>query len=215
MRQTTLLYSILAHTHLMDLRYQSGESPGISFAQANKNIKKALELNDEDEVAHLALAQLYQLRKKPDKAIAAYERTIAMYPNGFDAYAGLGALFIFTGEPEEGVLLIEKAIRLNPVPPDHYLNFLGSGYYLLGRYEEAIEVQKKTLERSSENLWAHICLTAAYSASDREEEAHHQAKELLRVDPTFSLDKFSEMLPLKDKAEVERYIAFLRKAGLK
>ena len=86
------LYSMLAMTHLMDLCFQSSESPLISFAQASKNIKKALALDDEDYVAHLALSQLYLVRKEHDKAIAAAERAIALNPNGADAYALLGFL---------------------------------------------------------------------------------------------------------------------------
>ena len=136
----SVLYSMLAYTHLMDLYFQSSESPLVSFAQASKNIKKALALDDEDYFAHLALAQLYLLRKEHDKAIAALERAIALNPNGADAYVHLGCMFTVTGKPEEGIKLIEKAMRLNPIPPVHYLNYLGDAYYSLGRYEDAIEV---------------------------------------------------------------------------
>ena len=69
---------MLAWTHLSDLRYQSSESPLATFAQASKNLKKALALDDEDLFAHVALSELYLLRKEHDKAIAAAERAIAL-----------------------------------------------------------------------------------------------------------------------------------------
>jgi len=71
------------------------------------------------------------------------------------------------------------------------------------------------LKRSPNHLLAHINLTATYSAMGREEEARHQAKELLRLDPEFSLDKFAEWINFWDKAQAEQYVADLRKAGVK
>jgi adenylate cyclase len=209
------LYSLLAMTHLLDLYFQSSESPLTSLAQASKNIEKVLSIEAEDYVGHLALSQLYWARREPDKAIATLERAIAINPNGADAYAGLGHSFTLTGKPEEGIKLIEKAMRLNPIPPAQYIYYLGIGFYHLGRYEDAIEAQKEVLKRSPDNLLAQIRLTASYSALGREEEARHQAEELLRFDPSFSLDKWAETILIKDEAELERYISDLRKAGLK
>ncbi len=211
----SVLYSVLAFTHLMDLYFQSSESPLNSFAIANKNIKKALSLDNEDFVAHIALGELYWLRKEPDKAIAALERAIAINPNGGDAYAILGHFFTQTGKPEKGITLIEKAIRLNPISPARYLFYLALAYANLGQYEDAIELYKTVLKRSPNDLFAHIGLTTAYISSDREEEARHQAQELLKLDPTFSVDKWIETIYSKNKTEQERFIANLRKAGLK
>ena len=211
----SVLYTVLAFTHLLDLLYQSSESPLISFAQANKNITKALELDDEDYYAHLTLGYLYLFKKEFEKAIVTAERAISINPNGDDAYALIGILFANTGKPEEGIKLIKKALRLNPIPPAAYLNCLSHAYYLLGRYGDAIEAHKKAIKRSPNNLFAHIGLTATYSASSRQEEARHQAERVLELDPTFSLDKFAETIFIKDKAQSERYITYLRKAGLK
>jgi tetratricopeptide (TPR) repeat protein len=161
------------------------------------------------------LGQLYWLRKEPDKAIAALERAIAINPNGAHAYAHLGNLFTALGRPEEGIKLIEKAMRLDPIPPDFYLTNLGVAYRFVGQYEDAIELYRRVLQRSPDNLFAHIGLTAAYSASGREEEARHQSQELLKLDPTFSLDKYAERVLIKDEVQRERFFANLRNAGLK
>jgi adenylate cyclase len=208
-------YSLLAWTHFLDLFFGSSESHLISFAQANKNIKKALELDNENWIAHLALSELYLLRHEHEKAIAAVEDAIALNPNGADAYSQLGFVLVMSGKAEEGIKLIEKSIRLNPIPPAHYLNRLGYAYRFLGRYEDAIEVHKEVLKRSPDNLFAHMWLTADYSTLGREEEARHQAEEVMRLDPTFSLERYVTIHSMKDKAEFERYIADLRNAGLK
>jgi len=210
-----VLYSLLAFTHLADLFYQSSESPEISFAQASKNIKKALALDEQNWIAHLVLSALYRFRKEPDKAIAAAERAIALNPNAADAYADLGFLFAVTGRGEEGIRFIEKGFRLNPFPLPTYFNYLAAAYSFSGRYEDAIEVNKEVLKRFPSNLFAHISLTAAYSLSGHEKEARHQAEELLRLDPGFSVDKYAETIFNQDEASLERLIDALRKAGLK
>ena len=90
-------------------------------------------------------------------------------------------------------------------------------YANLGRYEDSIEVYQQVLQRSPKNLFAQIGLTHAYSASGREEAARHEAEELRKLDPAFSLDKYAEMIVIyfEDEAAREHYIADLRKAGLK
>jgi len=213
----SVAYSMLACAHLMDLVFQSSDAPLISVAQASKNIKKAFALHDKDYVAHLALSMLYMLKREHDKAIATLERAIAINSNGADAYALLGFLFTDAGKPEEGIKLIQKAMRLNPLPPARYLHYLADAYDSLGRYEDAIEAYKGVLKRSPNYLFAHTGLAAAYIALGREEEARQQAEELRRLDPAFSLDKYAETVfpSFSNKAEAERHIADLRKAGLK
>ena len=209
------LYTMLAWTHLMDLPFQSSESPLISLAQASKNIKKALALVDDDYLAHLALAQLYLIRKEHDKAVSAAERAIGLNPNGAAAYGQLGFVLTFSGRAEEGIKLIGKAMRLNPIPEAYLLSHLGVAYSSLGQYEKSIEVHREVLKRTPNYLFAHIYLTASYSALGREKEARQQAEELLRLDPAFSLDEYAEMNFIKDEAELERHIDDLRRAGLK
>jgi len=211
------LYTMLAFTYLMELWFQSSESPVISFAEASKNIKKAIALDDEDYGAHLTLGYLYLFKKEHDKAIATAERAIKLNPNGADAYALLGSILSIKGKPEDGLKLIRKAFRLNPIPPDLYINYLASTYDALGRHEDAIEGYKQVLKRSPNMLFAHIGLTHAYIASGRDEEARQQAEKLLELDPAFSVGRFAERLGIlsADKVAVDRYIANLSKAGLR
>ena len=209
------VYAGLAWTHLADLYYQSSNSPENCFDQASKNIEKALALDSEDWFAHYSLSWLNLFRKEHDKAISAAQSAIALNPNAADAYWMLGLALIMSGRTEEGIRLIEKAMRLHPMPPDHYLMDVGFGYHFLGRYEDAIEIHKELLKRTPDRFGVHLYLTATYNASGREEEARHQAEELLRLDPSFSLDRIAEVLPIKDEAVLERFISDLRKAGLK
>jgi len=92
---------------------------------------------------------------------------------------------------------------------------LGRAYFMTGEYEKAIATFKKALHVSPNYLPAHAFLAACYSSSNRQAEAESAAKEVLRINPKFTLEFYAKTLPYKNKADIERYVAALRKAGLK
>ena len=63
-------------------------------------------------------------------------------------------------------------------------------------------------------LVATVALAATYIHLGREEEAHGEAAEVLRIRPKFSLERYAKSRVKKDKAALEREIDALRKAGL-
>jgi hypothetical protein len=54
-----------------------------------------------------------------------------------------------------------------------------------------------------------------YILSGRKDEARAAAENIIRIDPKFSLDYFSKMLPYKNQSDLECEINALRGAGLK
>jgi len=62
---------------------------------------------------------------------------------------------------------------------------------------------------------AQTALTAVLGACGREEDAQLQAKELLKVQPNFTLEYFAKQLTYKNDADRELFLNGLRKAGLK
>jgi adenylate cyclase len=195
--------------------YGSTRSPIIAYAQANRCLKKALALDKKNSDAHTTLGTLYLMRKQHDKAIAAAERGVALNPNGADAFAILGWILSYSGKPEEGVGFLNKAFRLNPLPPGMYFNWLGFALNLTGRYEDAMAVYKKGLDREPTNPRLHIGLAASYFYLGRQKEARAEAAEVLKLDPEYALEDHAKTLPLKNKTDKERYFSALRKAGLK
>jgi adenylate cyclase len=209
------LYTLLAATYYMDLWLDSTKSQLISFAQATDSIKKAIALDNNNSDAYMVLAEIYLLKRQHEQAIAAAERAVGLNPNGADAYCALGYILHQSGRPAEAIDLFKKAIRLNPFPPSYYLMFLGSAYSSVRQYEEAIDALKKAIHLEPNNLFAHVILAATFIKVEREEEAHNQAAEVLRIDPKFSLDYYEKIMPDINRTYVKDYIASLRKAGLK
>ena len=85
---------------------------------------------------------------------------------------------------------------------------------MTGQHEKAIETLKRAVQRNLDDILAHIYVAACYSSSGRDAEASASAKEVLRINPKFNIESYAKQLPYKNKIDVEREVAALRKAGL-
>jgi adenylate cyclase len=208
-------YRVLAYTYLLEPLYGTGTPPRKSFERASELARKAVSLDDSHPCGYEVLSYIHAMTRQYDKAIAEAERAIALDPNGADAHVALGYALHIAGRPEEAIACIKKAIRSNPIAPGHYFHQLGSACRMVGLNEEAIAAYRKALDRSPDSIMTHVHLTATYSLTGRDHEARAQAKEVLRVQPTFSVERYVKQLRYKDRSEIERLKQALRKAGLK
>jgi len=206
-------YFRLGQTHYMDVAVGLSKSPRKSLQESAKLFEKALAIDESHPYANSLLAMVYALQRQHEKSLAQAERAVSLYPNMAVSNVMLGAALFRLGRYEEAIQSLEKGIRLNPKGPAPFFGFLGSAYCFSGRYEEAIEAAKKAMERAPDSPLYHVDLAAIYSIAGREEEARAEAEEVLRIDPEFSLNQYANRTPWR-KAELEPWIAALRKAGL-
>ena len=153
--------------------------------------------------------------RQHDKGIAEIERATALDPNFANVHFRLGWALRFAGRPEEAIPAIKKALRLNPFPPNSYLWGLGTCYLYAGKCEEAIDICKKFLQGEVNSHLSYVVATVVYSMCDKEEKARETAEGVLKMNPKFSCAKFAKSLPYKNKDDLDRYMAALKKAGLK
>jgi adenylate cyclase len=210
-----LPYTIIASSYVSDLLYGASKHPVISLAKATQAAKKGVILDDSYPGNYLSLGFISFARREHEKAIAFSEKTIALNPNSAYGYWLLGNIFAYSEQPDKGVEYLEKAIRLNPKPQGNFFHSLGHAYWMSGQDEKAIAMYKKAIEQAPDSILARALLTATYISSGQEENAHAAAKEVLRIDPEFSVERFAKSRPYKNQADRKRLIDALRKAGLK
>jgi len=208
-------YRLLSYTKMMDPFYGTSTSPRESFERALELAQKAVSLDDSHPCGYEVLSYIHTMKRQNERAIAEAKRAIALDPNGADAHVALGYVLHIAGRPEEAIAPIKRGIRINPIAPGHYYRQLGNACRMAGQYEQAIAAYEKALERSPDSVITHVHLTATYSLSGRDHEARAQAKEVLRVQPRFSVEGYVKQLPYKDQSENELLKQALRKAGLK
>jgi adenylate cyclase len=210
-----MAYIYLAIIYVLDVWLGVSSSPEESLMKATELVKKALSIDETLPEAHGILGLVSILQKQHDKAISEIEIAVKSNPNSADDHSRMGLAVHYAGKPEEAIVWFKKALRLNPTPPIWYLTSLGAAYAMAGQYEEALEIYKRALQRGSDNLIVWQGLAMVYILSGRKDEARAAAENIIRIDPKFSLDYFSKMLPYKNQSDLECEINALRGAGLK
>ena len=87
------------------------------------------------------------------------------------------------------------------------------------RKEEALTAFNELLQRSQRGelpppLVSHLGLCAIYAELGKEKEARSHAQEILKISPSFSMEEAKRVHRWRDPKKSERWLSFLRKAGL-
>jgi adenylate cyclase len=207
-------YRLLGSSHLVDIWLGLSKSPRESLKRAIQSLQQAVSLNESSGTSYSTLGYAYVLARLYDKAIAAAERGLALEPSSADVLFHYALILTFADRREEAIPYFREALRLNPMPPNTYLRHLGIALRDSGQYEEAIALQKKAIQEEPNDILAYLVLASSYGLAGREEEAQAAAKEVLRINPKFSVAQLEKISPHKDRTVVKRFCDALRKAGL-
>jgi adenylate cyclase len=208
-------YHFWALTYVNEVILTLTREPKQSLARGMELEQKALALDDSLSWGHALLGWLYTLQGKHDKGITECEQAVRLEPNSAAAYFYLSLALKYAGRAKESIAMSKEAIRLDPIPISIYYQGITTAYCHAGQYEEAITAGKKAVDLRPDNMVARAFLAVAYSLSGKDEEAIIEAKEVMRINPKFSVDEWAKTMPYKNEVDREMIIAALRKAGLK
>jgi adenylate cyclase len=210
-----MAYVGLASTFTLEVRLGWSPSLAESLERARELTHKAIALDDALADAYGQLGYIALLQRQHERAITAGQQAIALSPNGAEVHALLAVTLNFAGKPEDGLAMIDKAMRLSPVYPSWYLHVLGMSHYLGGRYEEALAAFTHSRDRSPDVWFPYVGLVLTSVQLDREGDARAAAAEILRRDPAFSLERYAALQPYQNPAALTHELAILRQGGLK
>jgi len=205
-------YATLSTAHSRMVLEGVSDSPKESLRRAVEIGQKAVAL---DESRSGILVWPYALNREFDKAIEAAEKAVSFNPNSAGSYFALGAALVYARRHQEAIPVLQKCLRLSPVPyHTGVFGWLGTSYTLLGQYEEAVVTYKKSLQiYGPDQVGAHVGLAGNYIFLGLENEARAEAVEVLRINPKFSVEQYVKSWPAS--AYKERWTEALLKAGLK
>jgi len=215
-------YWNLAQCCIFSWNTQKDENPQ-ALEVALEMAENILVLDKNHPSGYSLFSTTYLSKKQYDLAITEAKKAIATDPKFPLGYIMLGRIYGFIGRADESIEIIKKAKQLGiqenrPLSEANFLYQLGNAYRLSGRQDEALSTYKKVFDH---NPWhyqafdAHLGMAIIYSELGREEEAHAEAEEVLKLSPNFSVEIYGERVPYRDPAMAERDMAALRKAGLK
>jgi adenylate cyclase len=203
-------------THWISAVRGWGEDNVQDEARAEELAHKALAIDPSAAGAYNLLANLALYRRQYDEAIAYGEKAVALAPNNSSLTALLGRTFVYAGRPDKALPLIQRGIRLSPNTPPNVLRFEGLAYYTMRRYKEAMTAFGRARARNPKSPLPLAWLALTYADMGRMEEARTVAKEVLKVNPSFSVNGFvnSRLAPQKDRTKSQQALATLLKLGL-
>ena len=209
-----MAYAMLAWTHAFDAMNGWSQEREKSLLRARELAARALSLEEVLPLAYFVAGLSYREIGEYVKALVEAEKAIEYDPNYANAHVLLATLLYYAGRPKEGLERIKKAILLNPHHPYNYTFHLGQAYYILRRYDEAIEAFQRGLSSNPASERLHVWLAAAYAQAGISDEAEWQADQILTLNPDFSIERMRETFPFKDTTDLEHFEAGLYEAGL-
>jgi tetratricopeptide (TPR) repeat protein len=158
-----------------------------NLVEAERSIRRALELDPNSALAHAYYAELLINQVSEDyglldKAISESNLGLQLDPNLLETHRARGLVLMNTGNAEEAVLEFEKAISLNKNIADLHL-YLGLAYKALERYDLAQESLLLAYSLNPKDTVALIELSRAYFADGRYAQAAQYAEEAVKNDP--------------------------------
>src|SRR3989442_10299047 len=145
--------------------------------EAEKEFKRALEVNRQSVDVSTELAELKRSQSKFDEAIAYYFQAEKSGPLNYDLAYGLGACYTYKQEYPQAVEGLRKAVALVPhsaagrVAP-------GNALFQDGPFEAAVPELNEALRLEPRMKQAYFLLGRAYSKLGRQEEARAAIKKL-------------------------------------
>jgi adenylate cyclase len=188
--------------------------PEEALDEAERWARRALELDDQEPVSHMALGNVMLWRRNHDGALDECRRMIALDPNFAQGHSATGLALMYAGRAAEALEAFAIAKRLDPHSPSIVLHFVAQANFSLGRYEAAAEHLLERIARTPATDSSRMLLAACYGHRGRAEEARAVWAELMKINPGFSLAQRERVLPYKEPRDFQRIADGLAKAGL-
>jgi len=207
-------YAGLAMTHAMDYRYQASAESSAALTRALQLAETAREIDTEIPDVHWALAFVQTQRRRHGEAIKSLQRAIELNRSYADAYALMGGIYTYVGEPAKTIPLLRTALRLNPDGSYLYFLLLGRAYLFENDVEQALINLREALGRNPDDVETRVFLAAALAARGDLPAAEWEADQIRARHEGFSARAWLETYPMTSKRQQERLVELLAKVGL-
>jgi TolB-like protein/Flp pilus assembly protein TadD len=207
-------YASLAMTHAMDYRLRPSGDSSPSLARARELAESARLIDPDIPEIHWALGFVHVQGRQHDRAIASLRKALELDRSYADAYALLGGIYTYLGQPAKTIPLLRTAMRLNPDAGYLYFQILGRAYLFENDVEQALINLREASARNPVDLETRVYLAAAMVAAGNRQDAEWEAAEIRVLDPGFTMRKWLETYPMTSASQKERLSGILAKVGL-
>ncbi len=209
-------HAYLAFLNFYEIIWSLTDNREKTLQEGMSRAKKAIAIDQRDYIAHWALGRLHSLAGEHQSALRELETSININPNFAHGYFGLSVAYLFAGQPEKAIEVMNMAIRLSPNDPLMW-NFVcnkGMAHGVLQEFEKAIEYLEESCRFPMAPFIPFTVLAALCALTGRQEDAEKWLDQARRLEPSLSLNHMQEYLVTADRKSFEIFFEGFRKAGL-
>ena len=210
-----LALSLTAWCYAQGLVYNWIDDIESARSNALKHAEKAAELGSDDPLILAVLGAVHCFLRNNGTARIMLERAVTLDPNAAWAWSRLGWVENYSDRPERAVAHFERALRLSPLDPINFHNYVGMGSAseVAERYDDAVAFYRRALQERPHATWILRNLVSTLAGAGRMDEAAVQFKRLMAAYPDLTVTKFKEAMVFSP-VTLDRMGANLKKAGL-
>jgi TolB-like protein len=176
--------------------------------------EKGVESADADGQAHTVLGNIRLLQHRFDEALAIAREAAVIRPNCTNANSFLANVLVHCGEPESALTHVKRAIRYAPVYPPWFIEILATAYRESGQPDFAVTAALEGLRIAPQSIGTRLILASALMRGGWPSDAQRVAREVVALEPGFSVERHAAQQPYRDQAALDRVVGELRSAGL-
>lgn len=210
-----LALALAAWCHAQSSVYNWVENVDEAKAKALDYAERAASISADDPLILSVLGAVHTFARNFGAARVLLERAVALDPNAAWAWSRLGWLAAYGDRPDEARAHFEKAMRLSPVDPANFNNYvgIGSSYLVESNDEKTVEYFQRALSERPNAHWLHRNIAPALLGIGRPEEAAKSYAILQSEYPNFTIESFREAMVFS-KPVMDRVAEQLRALGV-
>jgi len=221
--RNVLALGLLALSDIFPVTISQSNDPAAATRRADELASRALAIDPNDDIAHLAKAWVLMAQSRHEEAIVEADRSLALNPSNIDAYMVPGVANLFLCRPDQSIEFVDKAIRLSPKDPHLWGLYLikGEAFFIMRQDDRAIEWTRRSVATGPSDPYAMLMLISAFALNGQQAEAGELLKAYLadsraksKTIAQFQTQQLSMAHNPKWVAYNERFAEGLRKAGL-
>ncbi|MGO8915116.1 MAG: tetratricopeptide repeat protein [Stellaceae bacterium] len=210
-----LALSLAGWCHAQRSVYNWADDLAQSRSRALTLAERAAEFSGDDPLILAVLGAVHTFVRNHGTARVLLERALAIDPNAAWAWSRLGWLENYSDRPERAIEKFERALRLSPLDPMNFNNYvgIGSAHEIAQDYDKAAALYRRGLEERPHAMWIYRNLASALSGAGRMEEAKQAYAQMLRSYPDMTASRLRQAMVFSPGV-LDRMVDSLRKLGL-
>ena len=204
----------LAYGHVFNAHFDFGEDIDQELQIVETFASRALELDPGLSLAHACIGMAASFREQHEKSIPAIRKALSLSPSDTMIKLMLSRSLINAGQPEEAVIHMKEAMRLNPHCPVIFYGVLANALEMVGNDTEAIDYLEQGIAINNDYFAGHLRLASLYGDLGDLDKATYHADNARRINPRLDAVTVKNFYPSQNQPALKRFRGGLEKAGI-